>query len=859
MKQLGDHILSKYTFPNVEKRLRSKSLQGLPVQQKSAHISKILLELIHQAPSDSFVLIPVMDFIEQVVREKIVDHYSFSTFELWLNQNSGLSFQENLQVRGKIAGRFVPREEYQVFFPLGMGRVYPGCHFVTAHGSPDLDTTVASFWGWVDAFAARVSEGMHFWNVPGGAPASSVEISFLFYKIFGEGVFSLLGKSRTTLSVSSLELMTQHEVVRKDTEESMQSPDSSQAVILIDKEGYYLGEWRNIDIEKVRHVINLFNQCLRWYENNLHVKLIALFAKENFTRSDFADFRRTIFGMTIEECEPVREFSDKQKELIRDYLVKVFHAKAGIGCTIQEFAKAMQKLHIADFQEFIEKMESLEKSPLFDSAGKLKENRSQIFNFLAKIIESLDKAIYTVRLYVERLDVALKVKTSVLGIQPQYVTFRADYEEIRSKIDNFPYLTVTAPESEGRMAPLGIVLASDIFKPIVGTVTLRDFSNREETKIPPYLDVISVIDHHKSTISTSSPPVAYITDSQSCNSLVAQLSFTIHDRYSTGGMSLAEIKSQMRQVEKDLSKPSHKRVMQRLLQRQLVVDKEMSFYVSPERERIEYTHYLYAIIDDTDLLTKISPRDIECVASLLNRLKSLSLKKEVEIINFDDLSRDEHFAAKAAARILQNDDMYSLYCKIYRSKEESAEKNLKLCASGKPSTIFADTKEQNGCCRVSQTKLFSKNFPFFEKHAMDIRRTWVESCKAVHKEKSEIDLHMHMISTIAGAEDLYTGAKGKYKHKDEIWIWIPTGEAAIEHLKSFLNSFRLAPHAQPSAFEIEFLGENAKELQQIFAESFNSATYKSSNKGVPIAVMRFTAGTINSRKAMISPYLPHMI
>ena len=39
-------------------------------------------------------------------------------------------------------------------------------------------------------------------------------------------------------------------------------------------------------------------------------------------------------------------------------------------------------------------------------------------------------------------------------------------------------------------------------------------------------------------------------------------------------------------------------------------------------------------LDDTDLLTKISRVDVECMASLLNRLKSLTMKKEVEIVFF---------------------------------------------------------------------------------------------------------------------------------------------------------------------------------------------------------------------------------
>jgi hypothetical protein len=244
-------------------------------------------------------------------------------------------------------------------------------------------------------------------------------------------------------------------------------------------------------------------------------------------------------------------------------------------------------------------------------------------------------------------------------------------------------------------------------------------------------------------------------------------------------------------------------------------------------------------------------------------MKSLALGKEMEIISFDDLPRDENFVSAAAKRILQNLDMYSLYRKIYHLKEENVESNLRICVKGEPSSIFSDTKEQNGCCRVGQTKMFSKNFPSFFKHAPEIRALWYVEAKEFHRERSEFDLHMHMISTIPGAEDVFAGTEGKYVHKDELWIWIPAEEQAIEHLKSFLNAFRMLPAFVGNDLEVEFLGDNSKELDQIFNESFLPIPRRSlaSDKkiSIPIAVLRYNAGTINSRKAMISPYLPKLI
>lgn len=263
------------------------------------------------------------------------------------------------------------------------------------------------------------------------------------------------------------------------------------------------------------------------------------------------------------------------------------------------------------------------------------------------------------------------------------------------------------------------------------------------------------------------------------------------------------------------------------------------------------------------MLTKVSIRDVECVASLLNRLKSLTAGHEVETVHFDDLPRDDKFAMAAARRLLQNLELYSLYYKIYTAKEEAMETNIRLCFEGKPSTLFADTKVQNGCCRVGQTKMFVKNFPVFESHADPIRSVWLREAQVVQHERSECDLHLHMISTLAGAEDLFKGETNHYKHRDELWIWIPALDTAIGHLKSFLNGFRSLAQLQTPSTDVEFLGENAKELDQIFHESFMPCPHKlaprGSAPGLPIAIIRFKAATINSRKAQISPFLPRLI
>ncbi|MCI0382144.1 MAG: hypothetical protein L0207_03715 [Chlamydiae bacterium] len=868
-KYLGDVSVFPDRFENLSpilKEFKNKEFKKLNDRQKNERINRTLLELIQKQKQPAFLLIAVLDYIDRVNEEKIYNHYSFSSFELWLNQFSNLSSRENYYIRSLIVGKWIPREEYQILFPIGMGKIYPGTHFITAHSSPDLDTTIASFWGWMDAFGARVSEGLHIWNVPGGAPPSNIEITLLFYQIFGPNVFQYLAKTRTTLAISSLDLITQQGLIRQQLNQSTLQADherAQKAIILVDDYGYYLGDWRHFDVEGVRQVTMLLNHCLRWFESNLHLNLVSFFAKENPSLKDIPAFIRSIFGKKIKDSGPVQEFTEKQKNHLEVYLRKVLSIPDGMESTFEEFAEAVANLGLFDLKECLDLVDSIYKASLFDHAGFLIENRPKIFHFIEKIITAIDKAIQSVRGFTEKLEVALSIKVHVFGYMPQVISYRADIDEIRSKMANYPYLTVTVPDKKGKQIPLGIVKSSDLHKPILGTVTIRDFCNREETKIPSYLEIISVIDHHKININTMAAPVVHISDSQSSNSIVADLAFQINDRYGTLGMNLQEIDHQINSIKKAISSSDSKRILARLLQKHLAAEareeEDHPFFIHPLREFIEYLHFLYGILDDTDLLTKVSQRDIECVASLLNRLKSLMLGKEVEIIHFDDLKKDQNFLENAAKRILQNPDMHSLYSKIYVVKEKLLEKNILACSKGQTSNIFVDTKEQNGCCRVGQTKMFSNNFPTFEKHVHKLRLHWYELARHIYEEQKEFDLHLQMISTIPSADDLFSGKKKNYTHKDELWIWIPSTEQAIEHLKSFLNSFRSSPQVVKNELEVEFLGKNAEELEQIFKESFLPVPRKVVQNNLPVAVLKFNAGSINSRKAMIAPYLPKLV
>lgn len=857
---IGDYPLKLDLFPALEASFapfQTESFKKLSPLKRFAQVNNLLIKLIQETPAPCFLLAAVIDYIHRINQLHVLDErYHLSQFEFWLNQFADISPEANTLIRAKIAGQYFPREDYQAFFPIGMGNRYTGTHYVAAHLSPDVDTTIASFWGWLDAFAARVSTGLHLWSLPGGPPESP--ITTLFKNTFHPSIFSNAARQTGPLTLNAIDLLSKKNMLQETGQSAIGSLDHGahdKAIILVDHNGHYVGDWRNADVEPVRQVIILFNACLRWFETNIHIQLISLFAKAQLRASEIPVLCSALFDLKLADCAPIREFSDQQREYLEALLAKVLKVPNGLQGTFGDLSLALEHLSLKGLKKFQEDLIALSTSEIFNAAGEILEERPKIFHLIQKIIEQLDNATYDIHNYMERLDVAIQIKHGVLGKTPHYLTLRNDVEEIRLRMGHYEYLTVVIPEKNSQLYPIGVVWASELRKPYLGTVSFRDFCNPEEVKMASYLTVISVVDHHKTNLKTNSPPMALIGDAQSCNVLMAESAMKLNDRYSLNGMTPEAILSQFNET-----KASNTGILQNLLQRRSAMETHGDHFIHPKREFAEYLFFLHAILDDTDLLTKVSNRDVKCVAHLLNRLKSLSIARETEILHLDGLPRDEKFAKNAAKRILQNDEMYSLYRKVYEIKEKEVSDNILAFAEKRPSNLFADTKIQNGCCRIGQIKIFSSNVAELQRHRAQLEDGWLNQAQETYQNSNEIDLHLLMISTIPNAEEVYKDNMGIYAHQDELWFWIPGTDQAQDHLAIFLSGFQNIPEIHKNDMILQVQGPLADHLKNIFQRNFIPlpVQHKDSREN-SIAILSFKAGSINSRKSMISPYLPRLI
>jgi len=276
-----------------------------------------------------------------------------------------------------------------------------------------------------------------------------------------------------------------------------------------------------------------------------------------------------------------------------------------------------------------------------------------------------------------------------------------------------------------------------------------------------------------------------------------------------------------------------------------------------EREILEYYQFLYAILDDTDILTKVTEYDVYTVAALLNRMKSIQMGKEVEIVHFDDLSKEEDsFSSKAAKRLLRTNDLFTIYSEMYKAKEEALNQVILDTVKGIDTPFFQDTKRLGGgYASVGQLKYFTKNTPLLQKKMGELRQIWVERCQKIYEDKPEVNLHIFMLSTIASAEELFADAPSTSLHRDQVWFWIPEGDKKAVHLlKEFLEHFIKSPKILSQELEVEFSGKSAI-YEKVFGELSREFVKKHVKGDLSLVSLLVDQKSVTSRKSQVAAFL----
>ncbi len=869
---VGDIEFSPKKFPNIDDIIDGFVSDGFKEKnaiERNETVNRTLFNLILDAPDSSFLLSEITHFLAEITLAEVLDgSYNLTAFERWLNQVPSISYEENRKVRAKIVGKYISRDEYAGLFPVSQNKVYPGTHTVTAHTPPDLDSLTGSFLGWLDAFGCRLGSSLTTWNVPLGMPGPVA--SRMFSMLYSEELFYRVAKHKALISHVAMDIVTQDHFIKATGEcyiRDLNHQRNQNHIILVDDEGFLVGDWRVSDVDAVHQVQRLLNMCMHTYEKEVVFALTRQFSEPNFHRNSVVEMLDRLMSKTVPEFTmPSFQLSVLQVEQLDVYLKRVLGLPGGYRASMSEFFLRMDAKTGANFRDFYENLKRLTDSDFYDNDQHADFSSEEIFSIMHRCYVLLIENAKILRDHLDRLDVAMAIKHEVLGHKPTVVATKADINEIRGKIKNYRHVTVVFTDKLGRHIPVGVIHHDDLVKPIQGTVTFRDFCNYDEIKISDHLDVVSAIDHHKSTLSTKQAMVLSVADVQSSNVITAEKAFEINDRFSSRGQDLASINEQLKAIgDNEKSCSSDLRLMERLVRKKqalLNADKG-GFFINVEREFQEYLLCLNAIIDDTDLLNKCGWRDLMCVTELLNRLKSIQLAKEVELLDFSDVPKDRRGLKRCIRQVLEHEELYSLYSKIYGHREQVVNDLIIEVKPGSDTRFFEDCKIQNHSCSVSQFKMFPRNWGALVDNRESIMMKWMEMNRAIRRKNGEVDLFLHMVSTIPGAEEAYSGKSSASGPEDEFWLTgLPEAEESVSRMRQFLAS--LAKSSYHNSIGLRCYIEGPDFIQrQVFSKMVKDALVldevgfvENANLSMTTVVFQFQQGALNSRKAHITPLLP---
>ena len=151
----------------------------------------------------------------------------------------------------------------------------------------------------------------------------------------------------------------------------------------------------------------------------------------------------------------------------------------------------------------------------------------------------------------------------------------------------------------------------------------------------------------------------------------------------------------------------------------------------------------------------------------------------------------------------------------------------------------------------------------FNEKRFELLHYWFSIKNFVHSKSSEVDFFLHMISTIAGGKEAYEGKMPDNGEEDEIWLSVNyDSDLSTSRFRQFLDYLKDSPKFNQIKMHMTIEGpasDGRDLIASILRVTVPQATYDFLENDLPepIVVFKFKQGTLNSRKADITPFLPN--
>ncbi len=815
-------------------------------------VNNRLYKFIDDAEPPIFLLPYILHFIEKVT--EILPTYNLFSFEFWLAnyyrpKGKKVSLDEELLIRGKIMGLHVDRMSYGEFFPLKQNSFCKGPLFVCSHQKPDVDTTVGAFNVFLYSFAAKVSADHHYWHLPSGLPEAT-EIGILFSKVFNQVFERAIPIVDDRIVLRAVDLLSSDDVEKRTLQDESLIGQQDRHVVVIENSGVedslvasdiFLGDWQSEDVDQVQYILHQWELILASFQTEVTQEFIKLFNSSNpLSKDKIREGIQKITERSVLSCEFANSMGDLGK------IKKFIDLVLGI--------KNIQPI-LSDLGDYTSLGSSFEKC--YDNHLQT-DVCSDLFSVVTEVIEQLFRFFNLAKKNLSLLRISFRTKKKVLERDSSVASYASSVDEMIALIKEKRSLTVVYRDSVAKKSNfLGVINNSVLHDDCHASMVWVDFSSKAEVNFEDKIELLAVIDHHKSSFKTKQPIEITASATQSCNTLIAEKAFRLHD-------GVIGTECDIKDIDQKISSLSHNtqegsRCLRRYLKKKEIAynnDRE-KYWIHKEKKFLEMYQYTYAILDDTDLLQKCTKRDLIVLASLLNRMKSIMLKREVETVNFDGIDVGDSSLEKMKKRLLENEDLKSIYSKNLIKKEELYERFIRETVAGKNDSLFNDSKLIDRYALVSQFKYLPENRLLIEEKNPQIIKRWEEYfLERYDNSQKEHNLAILMMTSLKSIQEIEGKRIDSFEFNDEIRVAAKKDDiSGIIRQRDFVRKVLSTQSHKIIRIIIEGSSTAGRKLYQLIKDEDIEIEFYESEKQLVTVTLLVNRHEFTSRKSDVSPHL----